>query len=79
MLSGTALDDLRATPHQDAAVDSQYQAASDYLKSLSFSNRAEIARILDIACNPNSLFLHFRDRKREGNVNVSLERLRDMS
>src|SRR5690349_3680287 len=31
---------------------------------------AEIARVLDVAMNPNSLFVEFNDRKRSRNANV---------
>ena len=40
-----------------AVVDPMYTAASDYLKQIGILNMAEVNRILDIATNPNSLFL----------------------
>ena len=46
-------------------------AGAEYLRSLGFSNTAEIARVLDIAMNPNSLYSKFRDRKRSVNAFVS--------
>lgn len=52
-------------------VDATYQACSKYLRSLGIENRAELARILDIAMNPNSLFHTFRDDKRDSNPFVS--------
>jgi len=39
------------------AGDPLYTAASDYLKTIGFTNLAEISRVLDISTNPNSLFL----------------------
>lgn len=42
-----------------------YTAASDYLKQIGILNMAEVNRILDIATNPNSLFLESK------NANVS--------
>ena len=54
--------------------DGWYQGCSNYLKELGIDNRAEIARILDIATNPKSLYHTHRDKKREGNSMVSLGR-----
>lgn len=53
------------------SVDPVYLAAANYLKSIGFTNTAEIARVLDIAMNPNSLFVQYNDAKRSTNVNVS--------
>lgn len=53
------------------SVDPVYLAAANYLKSIGFTNTAEIARVLDIAMNPNSLFVRYNDAKRSTNVNVS--------
>lgn len=50
--------------------DQWYQGCSNYLKLLGVDNRAEIARVLDIATNPNSLYHSHRDKKREGNSMV---------
>ena len=47
-----------------------YQEGADFLRGLGLDNRAEVARILDIAMNPGSLFISFRDRKRSGNPAV---------
>lgn len=52
-------------------VDTAYLAAANYLKTIGFTNTAEIARVLDIAMNPNSLFVQYNDAKRSTNVNVS--------
>ncbi|GAX72795.1 hypothetical protein CEUSTIGMA_g250.t1 [Chlamydomonas eustigma] len=39
------------------AADPEYTAASDYLKTIGFTNIAEISRVLDIATNPNSVLM----------------------
>jgi hypothetical protein len=46
-------------------------AAATYLKSIGFVNQAEVARVLDIATNPNSLFVQYNDAKRSRNASVS--------
>jgi hypothetical protein len=51
-------------------VDTVYLAAANYLKTIGFTNTAEIARVLDIAMNPNSMFVQYNDAKRSTNVNV---------
>ena len=38
-------------------VDEGYLKAASYLAEIGFSNKTEIARVLDIAMNPNSLFV----------------------
>ena len=43
---------------------------SAFLKELGFENPAEIARILDIAMNPDSIFVSFKDKKLSKNDNV---------
>ena len=55
--------------------DPAYVKGSEFLKSIGFTNQAEIARVLDIAMNPNSLFVTFRDRKRAVNANVRQHRV----
>jgi hypothetical protein len=40
------------------------------LKELGLDNPAEIARIVDIATNPQSIFVTFQDRKRSYNASV---------
>ena len=52
-------------------VDPAYQQGSVFLKSLDPEmSPAEVARVLDIAMNPNSIFVSFRDNKRAKNANV---------
>lgn len=54
------------------AVDSAYQQGADFLRGrVGLENPAIIARTLDVAMNPNSLFVSFRDKKRSKNANVS--------
>lgn len=43
-----------------------------YLQSLGIESKGEIARILDIAMNPNSLFFTLRDKKRAINIHVRI-------
>ncbi|KAL3159632.1 hypothetical protein ABBQ38_010042 [Trebouxia sp. C0009 RCD-2024] len=50
-----------------------YAQGSEYLKSLGFRNASEISRVLDIAMNPNSLYL--QDRHKRRSVNSSARRL----
>lgn len=38
-------------------VDPDYLAAASYLAEVGFTNKTEIARVLDVAMNPNSLFV----------------------
>lgn len=52
-------------------IDAAYQEGSQFLQSIGIESKGEIARILDIAMNPNSLFLTLRDKKRAINVHVS--------
>ena len=56
-----------ATGSDRPEVDAGYQACSNFLRSIGIENRAELARILDIATNPNSLFHTYRDDKRDSN------------
>jgi hypothetical protein len=51
-------------------VNPAFQAGASFLRTLGLENQAEIARILDIAMNPNSLFVSFRDKKRASNGSV---------
>lgn len=51
-------------------VTSGYSEGSAFLRELGFDNPAEIARVLDIAMNPKSLFVTFRDKKRATNSSV---------
>lgn len=45
--------------------------ASSFATHVLAVQQAEIARILDVAMNPNSLFVSFSDGKRARNANVS--------
>jgi hypothetical protein len=38
-------------------VDPDYLTAASYLAEVGFTNKTEIARVLDVAMNPNSLFV----------------------
>lgn len=38
-------------------MDPDYLAAASYLAEVGFTNKTEIARVLDVAMNPNSLFV----------------------
>lgn len=38
-------------------VDPDYLTAASYLSEVGFTNKTEIARVLDVAMNPNSLFV----------------------
>lgn len=50
--------------------DPVYVAAATFLKSIGFTNQAEVARVLDIAMNPNSLFVQYNDAKRSRNASA---------
>lgn len=39
------------------SVDPVYLAAATYMAEIGFTNKTEIARVLDIAMNPNSMFV----------------------
>jgi hypothetical protein len=52
-------------------LDQAYQEGGAFLRSIGFEANAEISRILDVAMNPNSLFVTLRDKKRAGNAAVS--------
>ena len=43
--------------------DPAYVAGGDFLRSIGMRNQAEISRILDVAMNPDSLFLSPSQRK----------------
>ena len=51
--------------------DPVYVAAAAFLREAGFSSQAEVARVLDIAMNPNSLFVQYNDAKRSRNASVS--------
>ena len=72
MLLGKCAEDASQRWKEEVDADGWYQGCSNYLKELGIDNRAEIARVLDIATNPKSLYHMHRDKKREGNSMVSL-------
>ena len=47
-----------------------YAEGAEYLRSLGFRNASEISRVLDIAMNPNSLYLKDRHKRRSVNSSV---------
>jgi hypothetical protein len=47
-----------------------HAAAADFLRSVGFTSPAELARVLDIATNPNSLFVSYNDPKRSKNASA---------
>ncbi|CAK0784374.1 hypothetical protein CVIRNUC_007578 [Coccomyxa viridis] len=51
-------------------IDVAYQEGAEYLQTMGIESKGEVARILDIAMNPNSLFLTLRDKKRAVNTNA---------
>ena len=61
----TALDAGRRSE-----IDVAYQEGAEYLQTVGIESKGEVARILDIAMNPNSLFLTLRDKKRAVNTYV---------
>eukprot|EP00877_Chromochloris_zofingiensis_P002313 jgi/Chrzof1/12082/Cz06g20210.t1 len=57
-------------PGMQGQVDPVYLAGATFLKGIGMKNTAEIARVLDIAMNPNSLFVQYNDAKRSKNANA---------
>lgn len=51
-------------------MDEAYVKGGEFLRAIGMENQAEIARVLDVAMNPNSLFVSFQDPKRARNTNV---------
>ncbi|EIE21495.1 hypothetical protein COCSUDRAFT_56708 [Coccomyxa subellipsoidea C-169] len=51
-------------------LDQAYQEGGAFLRSIGFEANSEISRILDVAMNPNSLFVTLRDKKRAGNASA---------
>lgn len=51
-------------------MDPAYTNGAAYLKTIGFTNPADIARVLDIAMNPNTLFITL-EGKRSKNASVS--------
>lgn len=70
----SASSSTRATQSMKSVIqggtDPAYVAAATYLKSIGFTNQAEVARVLDIAMNPNSLFVQYNDAKRSRNASA---------
>ena len=56
----------------DRAELPHYNAGASFLRSIGFTNAAEISRVLDVAMNPNSLYLKDRHKRRAFNASVSL-------
>ncbi|KAL6754705.1 hypothetical protein V8C86DRAFT_2694782 [Haematococcus lacustris] len=71
--TGSALQAQTAsseTVRSGYTIDPAYAAGAAYLKAIGFTNAAEIARILDVAMNPNSLFLDSATRKRNASARI---------
>ncbi|PNH11459.1 hypothetical protein TSOC_001684 [Tetrabaena socialis] len=51
-------------------VDPAYINGAAYLRTVGFVNQAEVARVLDIAMNPDSLFLSYGDGRRTKNASA---------
>jgi len=49
-----------------------YAEGAQFLKSIGIQHASEISRVLDVAMNPNSLYLKDRHKRRSVNVNVCL-------
>ncbi|KAL0021386.1 hypothetical protein WJX77_010953 [Trebouxia sp. C0004] len=47
-----------------------YAEGAQFLKSIGFQHTSEISRVLDVAMNPNSLYLKDRHKRRAVNVNA---------
>lgn len=62
---------LAALKQQTVGADPAYVNGAAYLKTIGITNQAEIARVLDIAMNPDSLFLSYGDGRRTKNASVS--------
>ena len=57
---------------QPVGADPAYVSGANYLKTLGITNQAEVARVIDIAMNPDSLFLNYGDGRRTRNASVSV-------
>ena len=53
------------------ATDEAYQECSTYLKELGLDNRAELARVMDIATNPKSIYSTFQGKNSQSVSTVS--------
>lgn len=62
---------LPVLKQQPAGADPAYLNGAAYLKTIGVTNQAEVARVLDIAMNPDSLFLSYGDGRRTKNASVS--------
>ncbi|KXZ51865.1 hypothetical protein GPECTOR_11g301 [Gonium pectorale] len=51
-------------------VDPAYVNGAAYLRTIGLVNQAEVARVLDIAMNPDSLFLSYGDGRRTKNASA---------
>ncbi|PNW72907.1 hypothetical protein CHLRE_14g611200v5 [Chlamydomonas reinhardtii] len=65
-----ALGQLRQGLAGKPTVDPAYLNGASYLKTIGFTNQAEVARVLDIAMNPDSLFLSYGDGRRTKNASA---------
>lgn len=61
---------------QETQEPAHYVEGSQYLKSLGFQHASEVARVLDIAMNPTSIYLQNKHKRRAVNVSVSVEAMR---
>lgn len=69
-----ASTNILSRTQQSAGVEREevphYAEGSQFLKSIGFQNVSEISRVLDIAMNPNSLYMKDRHKRRSVNVNA---------
>ncbi|GIL79021.1 hypothetical protein Vretimale_70 [Volvox reticuliferus] len=65
-----ALGQLKQGIAGKPTVDPAYLNGAAYLKTIGFTNQAEVARVLDIAMNPDSLFLSYGDGRRTKNASA---------
>ncbi|EFJ42454.1 hypothetical protein VOLCADRAFT_97478 [Volvox carteri f. nagariensis] len=65
-----ALGQLKQGLAGKPTVDPAYLAGAAYLKTIGFTNQAEVARVLDVAMNPDSLFLSYGDGRRTKNASA---------
>ncbi|GFR42696.1 hypothetical protein Agub_g3618, partial [Astrephomene gubernaculifera] len=65
-----ALGQLKQGLAGKPTVDPAYIDGAAYLKTIGFTNQAEVARVLDIAMNPDSLFLSYGDGRRTKNASA---------
>ncbi|KAG2490606.1 hypothetical protein HYH03_010998 [Edaphochlamys debaryana] len=65
-----ALGQLKQGLAGKPTIDPAYLNGAAYLKTIGFTNQAEVARVLDIAMNPNSLFLSYGDGRRTRNASA---------